>query len=52
MLRKTVFFTVWEIEENRKESSGDYFLSRVHKFLPPKLGGKGWRENFLTELLS
>ena len=51
MPRKTVFFTVWQIEEIRKESSGDYFLYRVHKFLSPKLGGKAWRENFLTELL-
>ena len=46
-----MFFTVWQIEEIRKESSGDYFLYRVHKFLSPKLGGKAWRENFLTELL-
>ena len=44
MLRKTMFSIVWQIEEIRKESSGDYFLYRVHKFLPPKLGGKAWRE--------
>ena len=24
----------------RMENSGEYFISRAHKFLPPKLGGK------------
>jgi len=51
MLRKIAFSTVWQAEENRKENPRDYFLFRAQKFLPPKSGGKAWRENSLTALL-
>ena len=46
-----MFSIVWQIEENRKENPGDYFLSQDHKFLPPKSRGKAWRENSFTALL-
>ena len=35
----------------RKENPRENFLSRAHKFFPPKSRGKAWRENALSALL-